>query len=508
MRRTGFLFGAGLVLSGCTGLAGTGPSASGGQGTGAGATATSTTGTTTTTTVPGPPVTPVVWSACQHGLQCGSVAVPLNYFRPHGPTIEIALARHVAEDPAADYGALVINPGGPGGSGIDDLPTELTVLTPGLLEHFDIVSFDPRGVDRSAPVTCGETGGTSVPQGLLPDPVPMTAAAQQAALTEDQSYAEACQKASGSVLPYVGTVDAARDLDRIRAALGESKLTFVGHSYGTLLGLTYAQMFPTHVRAMVLDGVIDPALSSEQFVTDQAVGFENMLGKFFSWCASSGCPWHEGGDPLQTLLGLASRLRSSPVPAGPGRQAGVGELYTAVLSALYNTSGWSTLGSALAQATAGDGTGILAMTDAYDSENGPNSVDAEQAITCLDHPVPTQLSAYPPMADRAGAVAPFFGPMFVWGLLQCAVWPAPPTRTPAPVRAAGAPPILLVSSSGDPATPHVWAQSVASELARAVLVTWQGNDHVAYYYSPCVRSIVQAYLLDGTLPASGTVCSD
>jgi pimeloyl-ACP methyl ester carboxylesterase len=507
--RLGAVLAATVVLAGCSGLAGSSLARPGVPHPGGVPPGTATTApASTTTTVVGPPVTPISWSPCQNGLQCGSVPVPLDYFRAGSPVIDIAVARHPAGDPAADDGALVINPGGPGGSGIDDLPSELAVLSPGLLEHFDVVSFDPRGVDRSAPVRCGESGATSVPQGLLPDPVPMTAAAQRAVLADDEAYAQACEKASGWLLPYVGTVDAALDLDRIRAALGQTQLVFFGHSYGTLLGLTYAAMFPTHVRAMVLDGVIDPAIGAEQMVTDQAVGFENVLERFFAWCGSTACPWQEGADPLQTLLELASRLRASPLPAGGGRQAGVGELYTAVLSALYDTSGWSELASALAGAENGDGSGLLEMTDAYDSENGPNSVDAENAITCLDHPVPSSPSVYPRMAAQAAAVAPFFGPMFVWGLLQCAVWPAAPTRTPAPVRAAGAPPILLVSSSGDPATPHEWAQAVEAELARAVLVTWQGDNHVAYYYSPCVRAIDQAYLLDGTLPANGTVCSD
>lgn len=148
------------------------------------------------------------------------------------------------------------------------------------------------------------------------------------------------------------------------------------------------------------------------------------------------------------------------------------------------------------------------MTDTYNSFNGPNAVDADNAISCLDHPVTRNAADFPMMATAAGNQAPFFGPSLVWGLLQCSVWPATPTRTPAPVTAAGAPPILLVSSSGDPATPHEWAEAVQSELASASLVTWDGNNHVAYYYSACVRAIDQAYLLDGTVPANGTVCSD
>lgn len=468
----------------------------------------------TTTTVPTVPTTPAVapvsWSPCQNGLQCGAVAVPLDYATPGRATIEIAVARHVAEDPAARIGSLVINPGGPGGSGIDDLPSELSVLTPELLQDFDIVSFDPRGVDRSDPVSCGETGGGSgATTGPLPDPVPSTADARSQVLAADRAYAEQCATTSGSLLPYVGTVDAARDLDRIRAALGDTGLTYIGHSYGTLLGLTYAEMYPTHVRAMVLDGVIDPALSTVQMVTDQAVGFEAVLDDFFSWCRTSGaCPWRQGGDPSQTLVVLASSLRAAPLAAGGGRVAGPGELYTAVLSALYNTSSWARLGSALAEAAAGNGAGLVSMTDTYNTENGPNAVDADNAVSCLDHPVPRDPALYPQMAATAQSAAPFFGPMLVWGMLQCAVWPVAPTRTPAPVRAPGAPPIVLVSSSGDPATPHAWALSVRSQLARSVLVTWEGNSHVAYYYSPCVRSIDQAYLLHGTLPADGTVCAD
>ena len=451
---------------------------------------------------------PIAWSPCEHGLQCGSLTVPLDYADPAGPQISLALARHPAEDATARIGSLVINPGGPGGSGIDDLPAELAVLTPGLLDRFDVVSFDPRGVDRSAPVDCGTTAG-SAPQGLLPDPVPSSVSARQAALDNDKAYAAQCAKGSGLLLGFVGTLDAARDLDRIRAALGDAQLSYIGHSYGTLLGLTYAQLFPSHVRAMVLDGVIDPALATTQMVVDQAVGFEQVLDEFFSWCASSGsCAWRPVGDPLHALLSLAESVRAAPLPAGAGRQAGPGELYTAVLSSLYSPSGWGRLGAALQEAQAGSGAALVSMSDTYDTENGPNSVDAENAVSCLDHPVPTDPSVYPQLAAAAAAKAPFFGPMLTWGLLQCAVWPVPPDRTPGPVSAQGAPPLLLVASSGDPATPHAWASAVQGELAKSALVTWQGVSHVAYYYSPCVRAIDQAYLLDGTLPANGTVCSD
>ncbi|MHB8437951.1 MAG: alpha/beta hydrolase [Acidimicrobiales bacterium] len=488
-------------------LAGCGPTAVPGTGGGPGSSS-STTGSSSTTTVTIPPPAPITWTPCQSGLQCGSVPVPLDYQDPGGPWITIAIARHLAEVPAERIGDLLINPGGPGGSGIDDLPAELSVFTSGVLARFDIVSFDPRGVDRSAPVSCGEGTAAQEASGPLPDPVPPTAAAQQAVIANDTQYALSCAKASALLLGFVDTEDVARDMDRIREALGEPTISYIGHSYGTLLGLLYAQMFPTHLRAMVLDGVIDPALSATDMVLDQAEGFEQVLDSFFAWCASTGCAWRPGADPTGALLDLAARMRATPLPAGSGRTAGPGALYTAALSALYNTSSWNELADALAQAQAGNGAQLVNMTEGYDSGNGPNAVDANNAVNCLDHSVTTKPSDFAALAAQAGTAAPVFGPMLEWGLLECAVWPAHNDRVPAPINAPGAPPIVVVGSSGDPATPHQWAVSVAAALSHGVLVTWSGAAHVAYYYSPCVRAIDEAYLLDGTLPANGTVCRD
>ncbi len=227
-----------------------------------GATSSTSTTTTTTTFPPAPPITPLSWSACNGGLQCATLVVPLDYADPRGPTIPIAAARHPAEVPTARIGSLVIDPGGPGVSGIDDMANELSALTPQLLDDFDIVLFDPRGVERGDPVTCGEKPGS--PPTTLSDPVPTTPSQEAATIAGLKPFAAACERASANVLPHVGSVDVARDMDRLRAALGDSGLTYMGQSYGSLLGLTYAALFPTHVRAMVLDGVIDPALTFNQ----------------------------------------------------------------------------------------------------------------------------------------------------------------------------------------------------------------------------------------------------
>jgi len=470
--------------------------------------------TTSTTLPPEPPVTPVQWTSCGAVL-CGTVAVPLDYAQPQQGTIQIALAMHRATDPAQRIGSLVINPGGPGGSGVNDLPAELGVLTPELLARFDIVEFDPRGVERSSPVLCsaassGSTSSsTSSAPGPLPDPVPSTPAAQLALVTNDEDYAAQCKAMSGKVLPFVGTVDTARDLDRIRQALGDAQLTFFGHSYGTLLGATYAEMYPTHVRAMVLDGAIDPAMSTEQMVNEQSESFEAVLDDFFAWCASSGCAWRPAGGPSATaLLALIDQSRQARIPAGAGRSAGPGELYYALLDGLYARSDWPTLADALAGASAGNGARVVGMETTYTTSGSTNAVDAETAIDCLDHPVSGGVSGLRTLAAQAAVQAPVFGPLLAWGEATCAVWPVPATRTPQATTAVGSPPILVVGATKDPATPYVWAQRLASELQRGELVTWQGENHVAYYYSPCVRALDQAYFVAGTLPAPGTVCTD
>jgi len=478
--------------------------------------ATTTTASTTTTTTlpPEPPVAPVQWTPCG-ALLCGTVAVPLDYAQPQQGTIQIALAMHRATDPSQRIGSLVIDPGGPGGSGVNDLPAELSVLTSGLQAHFDIVEFDPRGVERSSPVLCSapSSGSTSSQSssdsGPLPDPVPSTPAAQLALITNDEEYAAQCKAMSGKLLPVVGTVDTARDLDRIRQALGDAQLTYFGHSYGTLIGAIYAQMFPTHVRAMVLDGAIDPAMSTEEMVVEQSESFESVLDDFFSWCASPGCAWRPAGGPsAAALLALIDQSRQQRIPAGAGRSTGPGELYYALLDGLYARSDWPTLANALAAAAAGNGAPVLGMETSYTTSGGTNAVDAETAIDCLDHPVSGGVSGLRALAAQAAAQAPVFGPLLAWGESTCAVWPVASTRTPEATTAVGSPPIVVVGATKDPATPYVWAQRLAAELQHGELVTWQGENHVAYYYSACVRSLDQGYFVSGTLPAPGTVCTD
>jgi hypothetical protein len=259
---------------------------------------------------------------------------------------------------------------------------------------------------------------------------------------------------------------------------------------------------------MVLDSAIDPAMSTEQMIFEQSQSFENVLDDFFSWCASTGCAWRPSGDPTGALLALINQSRTRRLPAPDGRSAGPGEFYNAVLSSLYSRSSWPTLASALAGAAAGNGASLVSLSDSYLTHGSTNGVAAEVSIDCLDHPITRNLSSFAAFAFEAAVKAPVFGPLLAWGEMGCATWSAPPTRTPAPTTAVGAPPIMVVGTTGDPATPYVWAQRLAGELQHGVLLTWQGVSHVAYYYSACVRAAVQSYIVGGTLPAPGTVCRD
>ena len=269
-------------------------------------------------------------------------------------------------------------------------------------------------------------------------------------LQNDQAFAAQCGRYSGSILPFVGTVDAARDLDRIRQAVGDTGLTYIGHSYGTLLGATYAELFPTHVRAMVLDGAIDPASTTTEYATEQAGSLETALQAFFAWCAAdTGCPWRPSGDPTAALLDLIQQSRTRPLSRAGGGTAGPGEIYEALLAGLESPSSWPTLASALAAAQAGDGAPVVGMTDRYQSGGSPNAVSAEQAIDCLDHPVDRDPASYVAQAASAGLSAPVFGPLLAW---VSSAAPSGRRSPPGPRRRPRIPARRLFWSSGRPAT--------------------------------------------------------
>jgi pimeloyl-ACP methyl ester carboxylesterase len=476
---------------------------------------TTTAAPTTTSKPPAPPASPggLPWKACGT-LQCASLVVPRDYKDPAGPTLTLALARKPARTPAARIGSLLINPGGPGNSGVSDLPSELNSLTPTLQNRFDIVSWDPRGIQRSAPVHCSDpnakaSGGGGGDSGSTIDPAPTRPEDQQSLADAYKAVGDACLRWSGDLLRHVGTDSTVEDLERIRIALGEEKLTFIGHSAGTLIGAVYADRYPQHVRAFVLDGPIDPSLTLDEMTLAQARGFEAALRSFFAYCdATATCRWRPANpDRTQAYLALMDRIRQQPLKASGGRIVGVDTFVSGTMSRLTARSKWPSLGDALAAAERGDGSPLATLASNYQNAGASNAADARQAILCLDHPAPRELSAYPPLAEASKAQAPVFGPVFTWAALSCGMWSVPSTLEPKPTRAAGAPPIMVVGTTGDPATPQAWAEALAGQLEHGVLVLRRGAEHVAYYYSACVRRLADAYLVDGHAPASGTVCA-
>jgi pimeloyl-ACP methyl ester carboxylesterase len=310
----------------------------------------------------------------------------------------------------------------------------------------------------------------------------------------------------------VGTRNAARDMDVLRAALGESKLTYLGKSYGTYLGTWYAQLFPHRVRALVLDGAVDPDTPSLEDDVTQAEGFEVAFGSFVAWCVREGnCPVGTG-DAVAVVQGLITRATATPLAnqLNDGQVADGAMLLGGVAAALYSTSYWPDLRTGLADAFAGNGTVMVELANLL-FERNPNGsysnlADADTSISCVDRPVPQSLATWQSAAAAAGRAAPLFGVSFVWGSLACAYWPVPGSPLPR-IRAAGAPPILVVGTLRDPATPYRWAQALAGDLSSGVLLGWNGDGHTAYGEgSSCVDTIVDDYLISLTVPRSGMVC--
>jgi pimeloyl-ACP methyl ester carboxylesterase len=459
----------------------------------------------------------IAWSGCSagapSGFQCARLTVPLDYARPQGSTVSLPLIRLPAGDSRHRIGSLVINPGGPGGSGISYAEAAQRIFSDALLARFDIVGFDPRGIGGSRPaIKC--VSDPELDALIHLPPTPFGPAQRGAAGTAVRHLSDACYQRNKDLLPHVGTVDAARDMDVLRAAVGDSKLTYFGASYGTFLGATYAEEFPDHVRALVLDGAVDPAITWMQQNTSQAGGFEQDLGDFAAWCAARSClPGGSGTAVLHSVEGLLSRVATTPLPAkGDSRTVGPGETLNAIASGLYfPDSGWPALGFAVRQALDGDGSNLLQLNDALldRDQNGhySNQTEANIAINCMDRPYPKDVGSYAAAAAQAAGTAPTFGPAIQWGSLPCAFWHVPPTDQPHPIRAVGSPPILVVGTTRDPATPYAWAQGLAHELARADLLTYVGDGHTAYGRgNPCVRADVDAYLIDLRPPAPGTRC--
>ena len=452
------------------------------------------------------------WQPCDTDpdQDCGTLTVPVDYADPEGDTIDLALLRVPAS--GARVGSMVVNPGGPGAPGTSYAAAAGRVFRQPLLEGFDIVGFDPRGVGRSAPVDC--LSDSQLDAYVSEDPDPDTPAEVSDYMKEVDALGRGCAERSGELAAHVTTVEAARDMDVLRAALGESQLDYFGASYGTKLGATYADLFPDRVGRMVLDGAVDLSISSRELSLQQAAGFETALRAYVADCVDQGsCPLGDSVDEgLATIKGLLDQVDRTPIPTSdPDRDLQVGNAFYGVVLPLYNRDYWPYLTQALKAALGGDGTLLLRFSDLYNSRGATgytdNSTEANYAINCLDNPWSIPASQVPAELPAFEKASPTFGSVFAWGLTGCRGMQVEATEHDRTIDAKGAAPIVVVGTTRDPATPYQWAQHLAAQLDSGVLVSRDGDGHTGYNSgNQCVDTAVEGYLVDGTVPQDGLSC--
>ncbi|MFG2023974.1 alpha/beta hydrolase [Streptomyces sp. NPDC048825] len=446
--------------------------------------------------------------------QCATLKVPLDWDEPEGDTIGLALIR--AEASGAEerrIGSLIFNFGGPGSSGVATLPAFATEFAH-LRTRYDLVSFDPRGVGRSAGVEC--QSDEQLDEYFQQDATPDNAAERRTLLEDTKAFNSACEKNSGKFLPHVRTTDAARDLDLVRQVLDDDRLHYFGISYGTELGGVYAHLFPKKVGRAVFDAVVDPTRNPEQGSLGQAKGFQLALDNFAEDCTSKqeACPL---GDTAQNVKDRIARLLedldSLPVPGVFPRELTQTVAASGILQALYSQDYWEYLTEGLQQAYAGDGTVLMLLSDAMNGRNESgeysNSVPANVSINCADNKARYTTADVEAKLPQFRTASPLFGDYVAWSLLGCTDWPVPGAADDPDVSAPGAAPILVIGNTGDPATPYEGARKMADELGKGVGIelTYRGQGHGAYGSgNKCVRDAVDGYLLDGRVPPTGQVC--
>jgi pimeloyl-ACP methyl ester carboxylesterase len=452
------------------------------------------------------------WTPCESGeFDCTTVRAPRNWADPAAGDIELSVIRHRATS-GEPIGSLLTNPGGPGASGYDHVRYAVGgAYSETVQESYDIVGFDPRGVGRSAPVSCLDPAGMDEFLYGVPDAERGTAEWQAERTAMSQVFVDACEENSGDLLPFISTEDAARDLDLLRGVLGDESLNYIGYSWGTALGTAYARLFPQNVGRMVLDGAMDPSISVVETGATQAVGFEASLRAFFADCATrDDCPYRGTVDDMMNDLGaLLARVDQRPLKGGDGRELGADTLMTAIIMTLYSQGSWPALRMVLTEVEGSVTATAFSAADSYNRRGGGdypgNQTEAFSAYNCRDYP-PVPVDVQQATEDAVLREAPVTGPYW-FGADVCALWPAASTAVRGPVAADGAAPILVIGTTGDPATPYEWAESLAAQLSSGVLVTRVGEGHTGYRQgNPCVDGVVDDYLLDGVVPDSDVRC--
>jgi pimeloyl-ACP methyl ester carboxylesterase len=454
----------------------------------------------------------LAWHGCGDGFQCATLTVPLDSTAgaSPGPTVDLAVVRRRARHPDERIGSLVVNPGGPGVPAIGYLRSAVESFPAVVQDRFDLVAFDPRGVGESDPIDCVPSLDPLFDEAFSP-----SSPAERASLTAAfEQVATACAAHDQQLLPHVSTDDTARDLERLRVALGDRTLSFLGFSYATYLGARYASIHPDHVRGFVLDGAIDPALGARESVLQQVQGFEGALDDFLADCsAHPQCAFHHDGHAAAAYDDLRARAARSPLAvAHQTRTLNQTRFDAAIVQDLYlGRSEWPSLARALRAADDGDASALLALADAFVGRGltgaDDGSLEAFWAIGCRDGPTLGDLAATRAVEADAARAAPRVGAFIVNNSLACSVWPVAPVAPDRAPTAAGAPPILVIGTTRDPATPLAQARSLARELGSGALLVVGGERHTAFLSgNACVDRAVSDYLVAGTVPRSGTRC--
>lgn len=442
------------------------------------------------------------WEDCDEG-QCAQLEVPMDWDDPEGETIEIAVNRIKAKGDAA--GSLVVNPGGPGGSGVDYAAAADQVVGSSVRKNFDVVGFDPRGVGRSAPVDCLEDD--ELDEWMARDPSPDTAAERTQAVEEATEFGKACEETTGDLIGHVSTVDVAKDMDVLRSALDDGKLIYLGKSYGTLIGSTYADLFPERVGRMVLDGVMPPDLSERESAIGQAKGFDTATRAWAKDCVEDDCPLGSSEDEvIEAVQELLEDLDENPVAASGGLELTEGWASVGLAQAMYDEGMWSQLTEALVSVGDGDGGPLMELGMAYAGREASgtyssNIMEALPAVNCLDRGDDTDPQDWDEVADEVESEAPIWGSFLAWESLSCATWPVEATGEAKKVDAKGADPILVVGTTRDPATPYAWAERLHEQLDDSALITHEGDGHTAYMrQDSCVDEAVEEFWHTGETP--------
>ena len=456
-------------------------------------------------------VNPIVWTACDGStnteVECGNIEVPFDYADPEQGSFVLYVKKHNAASPADRIGSMMVNPGGPGFGGSSLADDAEYYFSQDLIDRFDIIAWDPRGTGESTPaVNCVDTFDEYF--GL--DSPPETPEEKQALIDASQAFNDKCAENSGTILPFISTKASAQDINSLRLALGEEKVSFFGFSYGSELGTTWATMFPETVRAIVVDGAVDPNASSIQEGMAQAKGFEGQLATFLKQCSErTTCEFHNNGDAEAAFDQLVLDIDAKPLEVSKDRTLVTqGVLFTAVAQAMYSDYHWPQLSEALSAAQGGDGKGILQLYDDYyqRKEDGTygNELEAFLAISCLDDPGATSTEEVDSHIKDFIAAAPRLGGNFAYGY-SCALWPVKQAAK-VTITGKGAGPIVVVGTTGDAATPLSSTRKMALSLEQGILIVVDANQHTGYGANNCVVKAVDDYLIKLTVPANETTC--